>query len=180
MLALEENNELSKYEYTREKEYTARQMLNLSEIRDMNSFVDFQSHSKFHPILIHCDDEECWREMEQSKLALEKLVGKEIRHFSYPNGDYKKREIFYAKECGYQSCRSTDVGWNDIHSDPNRLKAMGIEDNATLNTLVGQVSGLYGYFRFLRMGKINRLYPVIDRISKNTICGTNRQASSAR
>ena len=121
--------------------------------------MDFQSHSKFHPVLTRCDDEECWSEMEHSKVALEKMLDKEVDHFSYPNGDYKEREMQYAEKCGYRSCRSVDLGWNDIHTDPNRLKAMGIEDDANINTLVGQITGFYGYLRFLRHGKLNGKHP---------------------
>jgi peptidoglycan/xylan/chitin deacetylase (PgdA/CDA1 family) len=168
MRACNIKTEFAKYDYRREKEYADRQMLNFAEIREMSSFVDFQSHSKFHPLLPNCDDKECRREIGHSKLALEALMEKRIDHFSYPNGEYKDREILYAKECGYQSCRSMDLGWNDIHTDPNRLKAMGIEDDATVNTLVGRITGLYGFFRFLRLGKINKLFPDMRRQGKHT------------
>jgi peptidoglycan/xylan/chitin deacetylase (PgdA/CDA1 family) len=142
--------------YEPKKDYSTRQALNLEEIREMLYYVDFQSHSKFHPILTKCDAEECRKEIEGSKNYLEKLLNKEISHFCYPGGSYTDREIEYIKNCGYKSARTLDIGWNYINSNPFRLRAMGIEDNASINILCAQVCGLFGYLRYLRYKIINK------------------------
>ena len=141
------------------KEYALRQALNLEEIKEMLPYVDFQSHSKFHSVLITYSDKECKKEIEESKYYLERLLNKKIDHFCFPNGDYSNREIEYLKDSGYKSGRTLDIGWNDANSDPYKLKAMGIQDDASINTLCAQICGLYGYLRFLRYGSFNGKHP---------------------
>ena len=125
----------------------------------MSPFVDFQSHSKFHPVLTTCTDDECKEELVESKAYLEKLLNKKIIHFSYPNGDYSEREIEYLKKSGYKSARTLDIGWNDVNSDPYRLKALGIEDCASINILCGQIIGIFRYFKYLRYGSFKGIRP---------------------
>ncbi|MHA1410841.1 MAG: polysaccharide deacetylase family protein [Candidatus Odinarchaeia archaeon] len=138
--------------YELQKEYLVRQALNFEELLEMSMYVDFQSHSRYHPILTSCTNKECKKEIAESKNYLGKLLNKEIKHFSYPNGNYTDREIRYVKDCGYKSARTIDVGWNDVNSDPYRLKSMGIEDNASINILCAQISGFFGYLRYLLCG----------------------------
>ena len=54
------------------------------------------------------------------------------------------------KKCGYKSGRTLDIGWNGINSNPFKLKAIGIEDDACINILCGQIIGLFGYVRYFR------------------------------
>jgi len=140
-------------------EYFERQALNLKEIEEMLPYVDFQSHSKFHPILITCTDEECKEEIEESKKYLENLLNREINHFSFPNGDYKCREIEYVQCSGYKSARTFDVGWNTVNSSPYQLKAMCVEDDASINILCAQCCGFYRYFRYVIHGSFKGIHP---------------------
>jgi peptidoglycan/xylan/chitin deacetylase (PgdA/CDA1 family) len=148
-----------KFCYEPQKEYRERQALNLDEIKEMNPEADFQSHSKFHPILPACDEMEAKEEIFGAKTALEKMIGKQIVHFSYPNGDYGKREVNILRESTYKSARTYDLGWNSIHTDPYRLKAMAIDDNASINLLSVQVVGLFRYFKYLFHGRWNGTHP---------------------
>lgn len=113
-----------------EKEYQDRQALNIDEIREMMQDVDFQPHTQFHPILPHCTEAECRREILESKADLEKSLGIECFHFSYPNGDYTKREIEIVKAGAFHSARTTDLGWNGVRTSPYKLKAISISDDA--------------------------------------------------
>jgi len=148
-----------KMRYEPRKEYASRQALNLEELREMLPYVDFQSHSKFHPVLTTCEDKECLNEIKESKEALEKLLNKQFEHFAYPNGDYSYREIEFLKKCGYKSARTLDIGWNDVNSNPFKLKAMGIEDDVCINILCGQIIGLFGYIKYLQHGSFKGKHP---------------------
>ncbi|MDE0485309.1 MAG: polysaccharide deacetylase family protein [Candidatus Poribacteria bacterium] len=114
------------------KEYQDRQALNIDEMKKMMQDVDFQPHTQFHPILPHCTETECKQEILGSKVDLEKFLGIECLHFSYPNGDYTEREIEIVKAGGFRSARTTDIGWNNIETSPYKLKAMPISDDAGL------------------------------------------------
>lgn len=149
----------NKMGYEPQKEYSSRQALNLEELGKMLPYVDFQSHSKFHPVLTTCEDKECLEEIKESKEALEKLLNKKIEHFAYPNGDYSSRETEFLKRCGYKSARTVDIGFNDMNSDPYKLKAIGIEDDACISILCGQITGLFGYIRYFRHGSFKGMRP---------------------
>jgi len=130
-------------DYKPEKEYKDRQVLNKSEIIEMLPYVHFGSHTKFHPILTNCLKDKCFDEISGSKKYLEELIGEQIEDFAYPNGYYSSREIQLVKKSGYRSARTLDVGCNDLNSDPYRLKAMEIQDDASINLLCSQISGLF-------------------------------------
>lgn len=145
--------------YDTKKEYRRRQALSESEINEMEPYADFGTHSKYHTILPSSDDRECMDEIRDSKARLETLLGKPVMNFAYPNGDLSEREIEYLRASGYRSARTLDVGWNTVDSDPFRLKAIAVDDNASINVLCGQLSGVFAYFKYLCHGSFNGKRP---------------------
>lgn len=133
-----------------------RQALNSDELDTMMQVFDFQSHTCFHPILTTCTMEEAEFEIVESKAVLSRDLKKEILHFAYPNGDYSDREMDILKAAGYDSARSTDVGWNDITTDPYRLKVTGVGDASDAIMLRAELSGIPGYLYNLMSGGIKR------------------------
>ncbi len=115
-----------------EKTYPDRQAFNVAEMREMAERVDFQPHTRFHPILTRCTEAECEQEILGSKSDLESLLGVECLHFSYPNGDYTEREVQIVKAGGFRSARTTEIGWNTLDTPPYQLNAVPITDNAGL------------------------------------------------
>jgi peptidoglycan/xylan/chitin deacetylase (PgdA/CDA1 family) len=147
------------YNFDPQKEFPNRQTLNRAELNEMTAHVDFGGHTQFHPILTTCTDDELRQELEGCKQDLEALLGQPCEHFCYPNGDYTEREIDAVKRCGYQSARTSDCGWNDTTTDPYRLKAMDIADDATLNGLIAQMSGAFQYLKYALKGSFNGTHP---------------------
>ncbi len=127
-------------DFEREKTYPDRQALNIVEMKEMVADVDFQPHTQFHPILPHCTETECRQEILGSKVDLEKLLGIECSHFSYPNGDYTEREIEIVKTAGFRSARTTDIGWNTLETAPYQLKTIPITDDAGLALFRAQLT----------------------------------------
>jgi len=142
-----------------EKEYPDRQALSLDELRAMTPFVEFGSHTRFHPVLTNCDDKRCFHELADSKKFLEELLQTPIEHFVYPNGDYGERETRLVKTCGYRSGRTLDIGRNGVDADPFRLKAIAIEDDASINILRAQISGFFCYLNYARHGSFRGARP---------------------
>lgn len=127
-------------DYEPEKVYPDRQALNISEMQEMAESVDFQPHTRFHPILPRCTEMECRQEVLESKTDLETLLGIKCSHFSYPNGDYTGREIEIVKAGGFRSARTTDIGWNTLDTPLYRLKAVPITDDAGLLTFRSELT----------------------------------------
>lgn len=147
------------YEFEQTKAHPTRQALNLGEMQAMAPFVDFQCHSKFHPVLPKCSEEEMRAEISESKQFLAKMLHKDIVHFSYPNGDYTEREIKHLKSLGYKSARTCHLGWNGKHCHLFRLKAMGIDDRASLGDFILQLVGISGFIRFAKDGSFSGKHP---------------------
>jgi len=124
------------------KEFRDRQALNAVEIAEMASSVDFQPHTQFHSILPHCTETECTQEILGSKVDLERLLGVQCRHFSYPNGDYTEREIEIVKAGGFRSARTTDIGWNTLETSPYQLKVIPITDSAEIHLFRAELTAV--------------------------------------
>lgn len=150
-----------KYNFTNIKEYNSKQSLSFTQIQELNKHAIIGSHTLFHPILTCCDEEEIQNEIINSKLQIENITNGKCNHFCFPNGDYDKRVIEIVKNAGYKSARTIDVGWNDINTDPYKLKITGISDNASLNQVIAQLTGITMYLRYLSKGKLRGLHKTI-------------------
>jgi peptidoglycan/xylan/chitin deacetylase (PgdA/CDA1 family) len=147
------------FEPAREYPDEPRQTLSRAEIEEMAPFVDFQAHTRFHPVLPLCTDDEALDEIAGSKRELEELLGRPCRHFAYPNGDYGDRDVEIVRRAGFASARTVDLGWARRGSDPLRLKAFGITDDASIDKLAAQLSGIPGYLRRRLQGSPGGLWP---------------------
>jgi peptidoglycan/xylan/chitin deacetylase (PgdA/CDA1 family) len=143
--------ELAKHGYVQSRE-DGPTGLTVEHLKAMQPFVDFQAHTKFHPILTRCNDDDCEAEIASCKSELEIMLGSKCEHFAYPNGNYGDREIECVKAAGYKTARTCDLGWNDTHSDPYRLKAIVVDDDASELWFVAQLTGIPVFLRYLRHG----------------------------
>jgi peptidoglycan/xylan/chitin deacetylase (PgdA/CDA1 family) len=143
---------LSTFGFAQDAEIDAPAALSRDDIEYMKESVDFQSHGRFHPILPCCDDQDCGIEISKSRQEIERLVGRECRDFAFPNGNYGERETRMVKSAGYESARTLDAGWNDAKTDPFRLKAVPVSDDASWAWFAVQVSLIPAYLRYLKRG----------------------------
>ncbi|MCU0668678.1 MAG: polysaccharide deacetylase family protein, partial [Myxococcota bacterium] len=77
-------------------------------------------------------------------------------------GDYRDREAEFARRAGFASARTVDLGWTHAGSDPYRLKSFGINDDASIDMLATQLSGIPGYVRRLMQGSRGGRWPAIS------------------
>ena len=128
-------------------EYSDRQALSLHEITIMKDYIDFQSHTKFHPCLPKCSDSEAKNEIFESKTQLERLLNKQIFAISYPNGDYSAREIALCKQAGYECGITVDYGFNTLVTNPFALKRLSVNDTDNLDEFIVKSSGLWAFLK---------------------------------
>jgi peptidoglycan/xylan/chitin deacetylase (PgdA/CDA1 family) len=133
--------------FTPETEFEHPQALSKKEIEEMAPFVNFQSHTLFHPFLPRCTDEEAEKEIAGSKHLLEKEFGLNINAFSFPNGDYSPRDIALCKKAGYVCAITLLPGYNTPYTDMFRLKRVSVNDTEDLHELAVKASGFWGLFR---------------------------------
>jgi peptidoglycan/xylan/chitin deacetylase (PgdA/CDA1 family) len=129
------------------------EVLSKNHIDEMRSYVNFQSHTVFHPFLTMCEEQEAKTEITKSKEILEKEYNLTINTIAYPHGDYSQREIALIREAGYKCGVTVDYGFNTIHSDLLRLKRLPVNDTEDLNELVVKASGAWGFLKttFLKL-----------------------------
>lgn len=79
-----------------------------------SGLVTFGAHSQHHPILSNESDDISYKEIRDSIVDLERLLGTRVRYFAYPNGgrnDFSHREIHTLKQCGIDMAFSTIPGY---------------------------------------------------------------------
>jgi hypothetical protein len=59
------------------------------------------------------------------------------------------------RRAGYRSARTIDIGWNTKWTDPFRLKVLGTEDDASINRLAADLTGITGYLARVKVGSLN-------------------------
>jgi peptidoglycan/xylan/chitin deacetylase (PgdA/CDA1 family) len=96
----------------------ARKLLTLEQIREMQRCgVEFGSHSATHPLLTPLSDMQLRREVSDSKVKLEDLLGVEVLSFAYPYGGVDERVRCAVAEAGYRLAFTAEPGTN-LHNDP--------------------------------------------------------------
>ncbi|MES2046931.1 MAG: polysaccharide deacetylase family protein [Pseudomonadota bacterium] len=88
---------------------TREMIANLSE-----QGMEIGGHTITHPILANLNDNDARYEIVENKRVLEKIVGKPITLFAYPNGkveaDFEERHVTMVKEAGYTAAFTTAFG----------------------------------------------------------------------
>jgi peptidoglycan/xylan/chitin deacetylase (PgdA/CDA1 family) len=140
---------LSGHGFREDREYVEPQALTILEIRRLQSTVDFQAHTRFHPVLPTCSAERATLEIGGSKRELEALLGKEIYALAYPNGDYSDRDADLARTTGYRCALTIDGGYNRRDTEIFRLKRMRMHDSAGVSEALVKASGLWSLFEHI-------------------------------
>lgn len=152
-------DELGAVGFSQEADVDEPTALSVQDIEQMKSWVDFQSHGRFHPILTRCNPGACAVEINQSRQEVERLTGGNCLDFAYPNGNYGEREITYLRSAGYRSARTLDIGWNDASTDPFRLRAVAVSDDSSPAWHALEVSLIPTFVRYLRSGSFSGRLP---------------------
>lgn len=138
---------LRQYGFSQEQEYDDTQALSKKQIEEMIPWVNFQSHTCFHPILPQCNDTAAEEEIIGSKRQLEEVFGLTVNALSYPNGDYSTRDISLTQAAGYECGITVDSGYNNLKSNLFRLKRFSVNDAKSTTELMVKASGCYALLK---------------------------------
>lgn len=93
-----------------------RLMLNWDEVEVLRGLgFSVGAHTVSHPILSHLSPAEAWREINDSKLAIERALGTRPRAFAYPNGgaeDVNELTVRLVGDAGFTCAVTTRRGLN--------------------------------------------------------------------
>jgi len=90
------------------------------------------SHSMTHACLTDLDDDGLRRELVDSKLQLEQIIGKPVEHFSCPGGRFDSRVARMACDAGYRTLSSSQPRANTIAADRFSLGRVAIMRHCSL------------------------------------------------
>jgi peptidoglycan/xylan/chitin deacetylase (PgdA/CDA1 family) len=105
--------------------YRGPKLLRWQQIEEMHAHgVEFGAHTVHHPILTRIPFDARWREIADSKRAIEERLQTPVRHFAYPNGmssDFDDSTKAQVKEAGFASAGTMICGTNTLDTDPYEL-----------------------------------------------------------
>lgn len=94
------DNRIPMWWYTSEKLGVSAEAL---KTLDADPLCTIGAHTISHPKLDTLSFDEQKKEIEQSRLELETLLGHSIKHFSYPHGAYNDETVDIVKDNGFRS-----------------------------------------------------------------------------
>lgn len=114
--------------YSNRSHLSAEQLVEISEHN-----IEIGSHSLSHPDLIRISDTELIKELKESKIILEKIIGKKINSLSFPFGSWNEHIWKEAKKLGYKSASAYR---KHKHSFPDVINVIGIYSFDNIGTLL--------------------------------------------
>ena len=95
---------------------------------ERGGLVEIGSHTVNHPMLALRAPTEQIEEIQKSKAALEEIIGKPVKSFSYPFGSYANETLGAVKQAGYACACSTIFNSVWRPSDTYQLPRIEIKD----------------------------------------------------
>jgi peptidoglycan/xylan/chitin deacetylase (PgdA/CDA1 family) len=126
-------------------------LMNAAELKQLAGHgMSVGAHTRTHPILSLCSEEEARREIQESKSDIERVLGRPVWAFAYPFGNPStmgEREVRLAREAGF-ACAFLNVehwggGGGAEPSNPLALARTHVTLDMTLPEFSAHVSGLH-------------------------------------
>ncbi len=136
--------ELMKPLEKRFSKYMDREAMTTEDIKNISKipFVTIGSHTVNHVITPNCSDSELEYEINHSRFKLNKWTGKKIKFFSYPNGDFDRREQAILKKEGFILAATIEKRFISPKDNPYFIPRFYVDDNASFPEAIYQMVGI--------------------------------------
>lgn len=132
------------------RDVTPARALTHEDVRVMaEASIDFEPHTRTHPVLPRCDESVARDEIAGSKADLEALLGRTCDVFAYPNGDYSDRDVRLVAEADYRWAFTTRPRFLGAGLDPLRLPRIVVRDDMPTFELLVRAGGMPGWIQSL-------------------------------
>lgn len=112
-------------------------------------FCTLGTHSVTHPHLENLSYEEQYKELSESKNCLEKILGEEVTHMSYPHGSFNQDTLNIVESLNYKFIGSSEIGVNtQSNFDKKFIRRLEIVASDNLIDLKRKIQGNYDYLSF--------------------------------
>ncbi len=130
------------------KTFRENDWVNILTWDDIRSYsyndVQFEGHTVHHYKLALLSPDQIREELSASRGEIEKQTGEPCKHVCYPVGSFNQTTIDIAKDCGYTSAVTTEVGLNRVGCDLFRIRRMPFPYEGDIWSNIICLSGL-GY-----------------------------------
>lgn len=118
-------------------EVKERPMMTKEQVKQLcDSNMEIGGHTVNHPILSRVAFDEACDEIVTGKNNLEKIIGREVRLFAYPNGvphrDYERQHVDFLSKAGFDAAVSTAWGAASYDGDKYQLPRIAPWDKTPL------------------------------------------------
>jgi peptidoglycan/xylan/chitin deacetylase (PgdA/CDA1 family) len=122
-------------------------LLNVHELQQLSQAgMTIGAHTMSHPVLSECNDAESFREIKDSKIALEHALGQPVWAFAYPFGNpgtMGEREVDLARRAGFE-CAFLNVGGGSSDRAQNfELSRTHVTSDTSLAELEAHMVGFH-------------------------------------
>lgn len=108
-----------------------------------NHGIEVFSHTVTHPNLTGLSDDELRRELADSKVGLEEILGHSVNTISYPHGIHDRRVIDFAISSGYQLGFTIEPRWIDESENNLAIGRFVVSPKERLSAFKLKASGAY-------------------------------------
>jgi peptidoglycan/xylan/chitin deacetylase (PgdA/CDA1 family) len=99
------------------------------QVNDLASAgFEIGGHTATHPLLTTVSDADLTREVCDSRLEIERRIGRPVRWFAYPHGDYDERVHRVTASAGYQGALTFGGGLASACDDPFLLNRIPVSE----------------------------------------------------
>ena len=129
-----------------------KEFLTINELKEISALdnVDIGSHTVSHPYLTRLNDNEVMHELLDSKHFLEDLLGKPVRLFAYPHGDYDKRIRDLVEEAGYEIARNSKFNTNIQIKDKLLINSTEIWSSDSMPVFKEKIYGSWDWLKYIQ------------------------------
>jgi peptidoglycan/xylan/chitin deacetylase (PgdA/CDA1 family) len=113
-----------------------------------------ENHSQTHPLLDKCDDDKVTTEVVSGALKLQEILGRPMRAFAYPNGNWDDRAVSSVRDTG------NEVAFTFNHridkwtpGEPLLMSRVRVNSDGSIRRFAAIVSGVHPACHALRGGK---------------------------
>jgi peptidoglycan/xylan/chitin deacetylase (PgdA/CDA1 family) len=122
-------------------------LMNIAELKGLaGQGMSIGAHTRTHPILSLCSEDEARREIREGKNGIEEALGRPVWAFAYPFGNpatMGEREVRLAREAGFSAGFLNVEHWEAEPPDPLALARMHVTLDMTLPEFSAHISGFH-------------------------------------
>jgi peptidoglycan/xylan/chitin deacetylase (PgdA/CDA1 family) len=135
-----------------------RNLLSRKDIQKLSKLgITIGCHSATHENLSTLDSSDLIYQIKLAKKDLEKLIGKKVDYFAYPNGAYSERVLNAVKKAGFVGACTVESGFISSHTDHFELPRIVINANHSLAEFPAVISSAAHALRTI-VGKISAIH----------------------